>query len=67
MVRLHPFPLMKIKKTEHGIELEPETPHEKECLKHIAGKQLTAKYENVWDQTGPVKIEFKPHPWDNGR
>ena len=55
---------MKIKKTEYGIVLEAETRFEEECLKHISGKQLSAKFEDVWNQTGPLKIEFKPHPWD---
>ena len=56
---------MKIKKTEYGVELVPENDHEKECLKHIMGKgPLSAKHEDVWDQKGPVKIQFKPHPWD---
>jgi len=59
---------LKIKKTELGIELgielEPDNNYEEECLKHIAGKQLSAKYENDWDRTGSVKIEFKSHPWD---
>ena len=58
---------MKIKKTENGIELEPENSHEKDCLKHIVGKgQLSAGHEDAWNQTGPIKIEFKPHPWGNG-
>lgn len=55
---------MKVKKTEHGIELEPENELEKECLRHIAGKSLTAKFEDAWNRTGDLKIEFQPHPWD---
>lgn len=56
---------MKIKKTEHGIELIPETPFEKECLVHLARQNsITVKFEDQWDQTGPVKIEGQPHPWD---
>lgn len=55
---------MKVKKTEHGIELEPENRYEEECLNHIAGKALTAKHQDQWERKGPVTIEFKPHPWD---
>lgn len=55
---------MKVKKTEYGIELEPETSYERECLDHIAGKKLTAVHEDAWARKGLVKIEFKPHPWD---
>lgn len=58
------FSTMKIKKLEHGVEFEAENDYERECLKHIAGKQLTSKYENAWDRTGSVVVEFKPHPWD---
>jgi len=54
---------MKVIKKEHGIELTAENAFERECLKHVANKQLTAKFENSWDQDGSLNLEFDAHPW----
>lgn len=55
---------MKVIKTEHGIDLIPETDFEKECIRHIAGKILTAKFEDDWNNSGNLEIRFQPHKWD---
>lgn len=55
---------MKIKKLELGVELIPENDYERECLKHIANKQVVVKFEDSWDQSGNLSIKFSPHPWD---
>jgi hypothetical protein len=55
---------MKLKMTEYGIILEPETDWERRCLEKIANKTLTAKFEDGWENKGAMKIEFEPHPWD---
>lgn len=55
---------MKIKKLEYGIELIPESKYEEECLSHISGKQVKVQFVDSWEQKGPLKIEFEPHPWD---
>lgn len=56
---------MKIKMTELGLELEPETSFEKECLKHLANQNsISVSFKDKWDQTGAMTIEGKPDPWD---
>lgn len=56
---------MKVKKTECGVELEPETLHERECLEHLHRQsQVTMKFDDDWDNTGNLTIEGRPHPWD---
>ena len=55
---------MKVIKTRYSIQLAPENEFEKECLKHIANKKLTSKYEDDWDQKGNLILKFEPHPWD---
>jgi hypothetical protein len=55
---------MKVIKTENGVTLEAETPFEAECLKHIANKPLTAKFEDEWNLTGNLVLSFPNHPWD---
>lgn len=55
---------MKIVKLEHGIKLSPENDFERECLKHIHGKNLSTKFEDEWDCKGDFKIEFDIHPWN---
>lgn len=55
---------MKVEKYEHGIRLIPENKFEEECLQHIAGKPVKASFTDTWNQQGPLKLEFEPHPWD---
>lgn len=56
---------MKLKKTEHGVEFTAETAYEKECLEHLANQsQISVSFEDRWNRTGSLKIEGKPHPWD---
>lgn len=56
---------MKIKKTEYGVELIPESSFEVECLKHLRNQtSIFMKFEDEWDQKGNLKIEGKPHPWN---
>ena len=55
---------MKVIKKEDGIDLVPETEFEKECIKHIAGKTITAKFEDSWNRTGNLEIKFEAHKWD---
>jgi hypothetical protein len=56
---------MKCKKTEYGVELIPETDHERECLKHLERQSsVTITFEDTWNKTGNLQIEGKPHPWD---
>lgn len=60
---------MKCKKTEFGIELVAESDYEQECLKHLDSKKgsLTINFEDSWNKSGTLKIEGKPHPWDERR
>ena len=51
---------MKVIKHENGVDLIPETDFEKECIKHISNKQLTAEFEDNWDQKGNLQLRFKP-------
>lgn len=55
---------MKVIKKEDGIDLVPETEFERECVKHIAGKSITAKFEDSWNRTGNLEIKFEIHTWD---
>lgn len=55
---------MKCTITEHGITLEAQTDFERQCLEKIAGKTVTAKFEDDWNRTGALKLECEPHPWD---
>ena len=56
---------MKIKKTVNGVELEPETSYEIECLKHLTNQSsLNVSFTDAWNKSGNLKIEGKLHPWD---
>lgn len=55
---------MKSEKTKNGIKLIPENSFEEELLEWISNKQLTATFEDAWNKTGPLNLEFKSHPWD---
>lgn len=56
---------MQLKKLANGVEFIPETEFEKECIQLLAGKALSAKFEDAWDQKGPLQITYEKHPWDN--
>lgn len=56
---------MKCKKTEHGVELIPESDYEKECLLHIKHQDnVKIEFEDTWNNTGNLIIQGEPHPWD---
>lgn len=58
---------MKLEKTENTVKLIAETPFEEECLHWIANKQLTAKFEDNWNNKGALVLEFEKHSWDTQR
>ena len=55
---------MKIVKTQYGVELIPESSYEQDALETLAGKSITAKFTDSWNQTGNLVIQYEPHPWD---
>jgi hypothetical protein len=55
---------MKCEKLENGIRLIAE--NQEECLQAIAGRHLTARFTNEWNQTGPLVVTYPKHPWDKG-
>lgn len=54
---------MKVEKHEDGIELIPENEFERDCLKHIIGKRITAQWVNSWEPQSNLKIEFPKDEW----
>jgi hypothetical protein len=56
---------MKVIRHEDGITLVPESDYERECLKVIYGKALKTVYEDSWNRTGNLKLEFNADPWSS--
>jgi hypothetical protein len=54
---------MTVIKHENGLELIPDNEFERDCLKHIVGKRLTAEWISSWETTPNVKIEFPKDEW----
>jgi hypothetical protein len=54
---------MKVIRSEHGIELIPETEFEKECLRLIANRAVTPVWTDSWNRSGNLKIEAKEPDW----
>lgn len=56
---------MKVKRTEHGVELTAESDFESECLRHLRRQgTVTIKFEDDWNSKGCLRIEGQSHPWD---
>ena len=55
---------MKIKMTELGIEITPETDYEKSCLNHLV-KQHNVKFRwsDEWNGNGNLIIEGEVDNW----
>lgn len=57
---------MKIKTTNDSFILIPENSWEERQLKELRNKTIEpiVRYEDDWNQTGGVILQYKTHPWD---
>lgn len=56
---------MTVIRHENAIELVPESEYERECLKLISGKSVSANWTDRWEQNGNMRIDIPQY--DYGR
>lgn len=58
---------MKVEITENSVKLIAETSFDREALMKLRNKGVdSVRFEDDWDQEGPLILSHGQHPWDSG-
>lgn len=59
---------MKAELQEHSFRLIPENEFEKRLLKEVRNNELgKSNFQDDWIFEGFLQINFKTHPWEEGK